>query len=357
MIEAVLKHYGVENYNAEVLASGLINNTWKVVSGKEEYILQRVNHNVFRKPFDVAENMQRIKVFLAKQNPDYLFVAPLTTLEGAELVYLENDGYFRLFPFVKGSHTINVVTHPDQAFQASYQFGKFTRLLANFNADILHATIPDFHNLTLRYKQFEDSLSLGNPERIRESEEAIKQIKDHTAIVDAYQRIQKSKSIRNRVTHHDTKISNVLFDDQEKGICVIDLDTVMPGYFFSDVGDMMRTYLSPANEEEKNLDLVEVRDDFFKAIVQGYLSKMRDELSAAEKELILYAGHFLIYMQAIRFLADHFNNDTYYGARYPGQNYIRATNQLRLLQQLEAKDVLFREIISRELKQPTHFIL
>lgn len=357
MIDSILKHYGILDYSAETLASGLINNTWKIVSGTEAYILQRVNQNVFKKPDEVAENMQRLKLFLAKQNPDYLFVAPLTTIEGEELVNIERDGYYRLFPFVKGSHTINVVSHPDQAFQASYQFGKFTRLLSNFNADVLHATIPDFHNLTLRYEQFEQSLRHGNAERIRESAGAIKEIKEHTSIVESFQRIQKNRSIPRRVTHHDTKISNVLFDDQGKGLCVIDLDTVMPGYFFSDVGDMMRTYLSPANEEEKDLDRIEVRDEFFKAIVQGYLSKMRDGLSSDEKDLILYAGPFLIYMQAIRFLADHFNNDSYYGARYPGHNYVRATNQLRLLRELEAKDGIFKDIISKELKQPTHFIL
>ena len=140
-----------------------------------------------------------------------------------------------------------------------------------------------------------------------------------------------------RVTHHDTKISNVLFDENGKGICVIDLDTIMPGYFISDVGDMFRTYLSPANEEVKDFNAIDVRDDFFRAIVQGYVSTMGTELTEEEKRLILYSGKFIVYMQAMRFLADYCNNDVYYGARYEEQNFVRAGNQLQLLKILTDK--------------------
>ena len=142
----------------------------------------------------------------------------------------------------------------------------------------------------------------------------------------------------------------MLFDDNGMGICVIDLDTVMPGYFISDVGDMMRTYLSPASEEEKDFTKIEVREDFFRAIVQGYLANMSDELTEEERGLILYAGLFLIYMQAIRFLADYCNNDSYYGASYEEHNFVRAGNQLALLKRLEEKSSKLDEIISTELK-------
>ena len=150
-----------------------------------------------------------------------------------------------------------------------------------------------------------------------------------------------------RVTHHDTKISNVLFDESGKGICVIDLDTIMPGYFISDLGDMFRTYLSPANEEVKDFNAIDVRDDFFRAIVQGYVSTMGTELTEEEKRLILYSGKFIIYMQAMRFLADYINNDVYYGARYEEQNFVRAGNQLQLLKILTDKTEILQKIVSR----------
>src|SRR5206468_9716554 len=135
--------------------------------------------------------------------------------------------------------------------------------------------------------------------------------------------IKVNPLFRQRVTHHDTKISNVLFNEQDKAVCVIDLDTVMPGYFISDVGDMMRTYLSPTSEEEKDFAKINVREEFFEAIVTAYLSEMKGQLTEIEKSHFIYAGKFMIYMQAIRFLTDHLNNDLYYGARYEGHNLIR----------------------------------
>ena len=150
-------------------------------------------------------------------------------------------------------------------------------------------------------------------------------------------------SFKLRVTHHDTKISNVLFNQEDKGLCVIDLDTVMPGYFISDVGDMIRTYLSPANEEEKDFSKIEIREEYFSAIWKGYMSEMNDELSTEEKNHFIYAGKFMIYMQAIRFLTDHLNNDIYYGAKYPGHNLVRAGNQAVLLQRLLEKEALLSD--------------
>lgn len=358
MISKVLSAYGIDESQSliEPLTSGLINNTWKVTRGNEQYILQRINDQVFRKPFHVAENIRLIADHLKKHSPSYLFVSPVANIQGDDIYHDAKTGYFRVFPFLTGSHTINVVSSTNQAFEAALQFGKFTRLLAGFDAQKLNITIPDFHNLTLRYQQFQTALKKGNPERIKQSKDLIAGISKYDQILKSYEKIRKSTFVKQRVTHHDTKISNVLFDNQGKGLCVIDLDTVMPGYFISDVGDMMRTYLSPANEEEKDFDKIEVREDYFKAIVNGYLSSMGDELSSEEQKLILYSGLFLIYMQAIRFLADYFNNDVYYGARYPDQNFVRAGNQLILLKRLDEKATLLEEIITGELRTKTHFI-
>ena len=350
MITTILESYGIHKESLiEPLNSGLINRTWKVTDGKRQFILQQINNNVFKKPYDVAANIRMIDEYLKERSPHYLFVSPISNLHNQDIVYEKEQGYFRLFPFIGGSHTIDIVSTPDQAYEAAFQFGKFAQLLSLFEVGNLNITIPDFHNLTLRYKQFETSLEVGNAERIRQSKELVAEMKKRTSILDEFEMIKKSKDVRLRVTHHDTKISNVLFNDKGKGMCVIDLDTIMPGYFISDVGDMMRTYLSPANEEVSDFTKIEVRDDFFRGIVQGYVTAMDNELTQEEQRLILYSGSFLIYMQALRFLTDYINNDIYYGAKYELHNFIRAGNQITLLKSMEDKKEVLQAIILKEL--------
>jgi Ser/Thr protein kinase RdoA (MazF antagonist) len=202
----------------------------------------------------------------------------------------------------------------------------------------------------LRYRQFEHSLRTGNEKRIRQSEAIIKELKDRIAIVNEFEKLRNNADVKERVTHHDTKISNVLFNANGDGMCVIDLDTIMPGFFISDVGDMMRTYLSPANEEEKDFTNIEIREDYFRGIVQGYAKAMSDKLTYAEKELFTYSGAFLVYMQALRFLTDYLNNDIYYGAKYEEHNLTRAGNQVELLRRMEEKKALLDAIVSEEVK-------
>ena len=358
MISTILYAYGIESdqCSAEPLVSGLINKTWKITCGQKAYILQRINDHVFKKPNEIAENIRMIDDYLKKKSADYLFVSPVKNLKQEEMVHDATEGYFRLFPFIQDSHTINVVTSPDQAFEAAFQFGKFTQLLAGFDASQLHTTIPDFHNLSLRFRQYVDSLKNGNMSRVKIAKPLIDDLKAFNHILTLYEKILVNPHIKKRVMHHDTKISNVLFDDREKGIAIIDLDTVMPGYFISDVGDMMRTYLSPANEEERDFSKIEIRDDFFRAIVHGYIRSMGEELSEAEHDLILYSGQFIIYMQAIRFLADYCNNDSYYEVKYEDNNLVRAGNQICLLKQLEEKAPVLRAIIRDELQTRSHYI-
>jgi Ser/Thr protein kinase RdoA (MazF antagonist) len=293
---------------------------------------------VFPAPAVIAENLRYLKIYFATHFPGYLFANPISTSQHEEMVFVHGEGYFRMFKFVAGSITFDTVDNPAIAFEGARQFGKFTRSLSAFNTRQLRITLPDFHNLSLRYQQFEAALNSGNHDRIKSCQPAIVFIKSQKSIVDLFNQIKLSPHFKKRVTHHDTKISNVLFDKNGKGLCVIDLDTVMPGYFISDVGDMMRTYLSPVSEEEHNLSKIEIREEYFQAIVDGYLSEMKDELSEEEKNHFVYAGKFMIYMQAIRFLTDHINNDIYYGAKYEGHNLMRCNNQLELLKQLLAKE-------------------
>lgn len=349
MLHSILAAYGLHQDQCAItpFGNGLINHTWKIETGNDAFILQRINDNVFKKPQDIADNITSLSQFLAKAKPDYLFVASLTSLQGRELVHDAKEGWFRMFPFINNSFTYDVVTSATVACEAARQFGRFTHFLSGFNAARLHCTLPHFHNLSMRYEQFEKAISEGNDTRINQSKESIRFLREHKDILITYEAICGNKAFKKRVTHHDTKISNVLFDAADKGLCVIDLDTVMPGYFISDVGDMMRTYLSPVSEEETDFSKIEIREDYFKAIADGYLSEMNGELTAAEKKAFVYAGKFMIYMQSLRFLTDYLNNDVYYGAKYAEHNLNRAGNQIHLLQKLIQKEaVLLKSIVA-----------
>jgi Ser/Thr protein kinase RdoA (MazF antagonist) len=335
MLEKILSHYAITpDAIIQPYGTGLINHTWRVTYLSQDYILQKINNTVFKKPQQIANNIQAIASYLEKEHPEYFFVSPVKTKNGESIVYLPGEGYFRLFPFIKNSCTHDVVQTPKQAFEAARQFGLFTKMLDGFPAETLKISIPDFHNLSYRYKQFEHAIQHGDPLRIKETRKSIQFLRSQDHIVAAYRNIVSGKEFKLRVTHHDTKISNVLFDKNDKGICVIDLDTLMPGYFISDVGDMMRTYLSPVSEEEKDFTKIHIREEYFEAILNGYLQEMASELSHEEIRHFVYAGKFMIYMQAIRFLTDYLNNDKYYGASYEGHNYIRTQNQVTLLERL-----------------------
>jgi Ser/Thr protein kinase RdoA (MazF antagonist) len=337
----IFAQYGFDEKDCMItpFGNGLINNTWLLEVKAEQFILQKINQQVFKSPLDIAFNIRLIAGYLHQHHPDYLFVSPLQTIDANDMAS-SVEGYFRIFPFVKGAHTIDVAERPEQAYEAAKQFGRFTKSLSGLDPAQLKITLPDFHNLTLRYQQFEQALWNGNKERIRQSKDLIEFISRQKTIVGEFEFCRTD--FKTRCTHHDTKISNVLFDENEKGLCVIDLDTVMPGYFISDVGDMLRTYLSPVSEEEKDFSKITIRKEFYNAIVKGYYDEMKDELSGTEKEQFLFAGKFMIYLQAIRFLTDHINNDIYYGSKYEGQNFVRAGNQVTLLQKLiDFKRALF----------------
>ena len=341
ILSSVLQAYNIDDKILAVqsFGTGLINHTWKFEAENKYYILQKVNVDVFKDPNAIAENIRNIGAYLKKHSPDYLFVSPMKTSRGEEMMFSDEEGggYFRLFPFITDSHSKDVLQNSLQAFEAASQFGRLTKLLSGFDVNSLKITIPSFHDLSLRFQQFMDSLKNGNNERIAQSASLIDFIKQESVIVTVYESIKNNPAFKKRVTHHDTKISNVLFNSDEKALCVIDLDTLMPGYFISDVGDMMRTYLPTVSEEETDFSKIEIRDEVYHAIVKGYRNEMESELTPIEEKHFFYAAQFMIYMQAIRFLTDHLNNDIYYGAKYHNHNFVRAGNQVVLLQELQKK--------------------
>lgn len=342
----VLSAYGFSpDVSVTPHGSGLINRTWLIQSAKGTYILQQLNQQVFAHPEQIAENIELVGHYLTEHYPRIVFPRPVKAAGGATLVDTGAGGQFRLYPFIDSSVTLDVVHTPAEAFEAARQFGGFTRMLAGFPAERLHQTLPGFHDLSRRYNYFEGALEKGDPDRIRKSAQLIDYLKAQQHLVTEYNNILSNPGFKLRVTHHDTKISNVLFDKQGKGICVIDLDTVMSGYFFSDVGDMLRTYLSPVSEEEQDFSLVRIRQPYFLAIVEGYLEEMYDELTPEEIGAFVYAGSFLIYMQAVRFITDYLMGDVYYGSKYEGHNYVRAVNQVTLLQQYTEQSAELQDIV------------
>jgi Ser/Thr protein kinase RdoA (MazF antagonist) len=344
MLHEILKEFGLSplNYRLRKYGTGLINRTWKVSDFKNDqrFILQQINKNVFKSPRDIAGNINRISKYLSNHHPEYLFVPHLPSTKG-DFIVTHKDEYYRLSPFVANSVTLDAVGTPNEAYEAARQFAKFTHLLADFNSSELNYTLLHFHDLTFRFAQFKEATKSASAERKAKAKGPIADALRHKNIAQTYDSIVNDKLIPYRVIHHDTKISNVLFNRQHKGLCVIDLDTVMPGHYISDIGDMVRTYLSPCNEEERDFSKIEIRPAFFSAIVEGYFLEMGTVLTQSEKEFFVYSGKFMIYMQALRFLTDYLSNDVYYNVNYPTHNLLRAQNQFVLLYKyLEAENIL-----------------
>ncbi len=333
MLNKILVAFGLKpsQYTVQPFGSGLINYTLKVSGNGQDYILQRINVNVFKSPDQIAGNLTLLQSYFSSTYPDYNFVAPLPSLAGDYLVKTDKGEYYRLFPFVKGSRTVDFISDNKEAFEAARQFGKFTCMLKDFDANQLKYTLTDFHNLKLRFDQFKTACQNAREENLMEAAQEVKEVYNHYTILQQYNQLITNNQVPVRVIHHDTKINNILFDDKQNGLCVIDLDTVMPGYFFSDVGDMMRTYLSPVNEEEQDFSKIHIREDIFMAICKGYMADMGKILTETEKQYFIFSGKLMIYMQAIRFLTDFLNNDIYYETKYPGHNLVRAKNQFDLL--------------------------
>jgi len=333
----VLQAYGLNpsEFSVERIDSGHINYTYKVEPG---YILQRINKNVFLRPQVLSQNLKVASSYLKQNAPDYLFLHAINATSGEDLVF-DKEGYpWRLFPYFKNTITINEVDTPQQAYSAARAFGLLSRHLSGCDVSKLEETIPRFHDLSLRYQQFKESLSKASDERKHLAHDLIDKYVHYDYLVNRYQSLVHGNRMHLRITHNDTKINNVLFErGTDKVVCVIDLDTLMPGYFLYDLGDMIRTFVSPASEEETEFSKIKIRKEIYQAIIDGYLSEMDSILTIEEKLLIPLAGSIMTYMIGLRFLTDFLNGDTYYQTSYLHQNMNRAANQLYLLELLESQ--------------------
>jgi len=341
------------DFTVKRFGSGLINHTFRLRFKKgrpnKDLILQRINTQVFKKPKRIAQNHRKAADYLAENCPNYFFLAPVPTADGKDLLEW-NGEFWRILPFVSHCITVNEANNPKQAYEAAKQFGKLAKNLSGIEIDSLQPTIPNFHNLTLRYSDFQSAITNAPLERKEEAEDLINAFHTYSGIAVTYEELKTVPDFRDRLMHHDTKINNVMLDDKTyEGVCVIDLDTMMPGKIISDLGDMVRTYVSPVSEEETDFDEIVIRNEYYDALMKGYLSEIGTDLTDTEKEVLFYAGQFMIYMQGIRFLTDFLNGDIYYATKYPAHNYNRAKNQLTLLEALNEKEKDLKHLIEKYL--------
>jgi thiamine kinase-like enzyme len=325
--------FGFDGVSVESLTEGLIHQTYKVTSlNGSSIILQQVNTNVFTNANLIVENYKILNNCLKEQGG--IIPAMLKTTNN-ESLWTEQNCHWRAFEYIENSYTENLPASAETIYGAAHCFGSFVRSLRSLDPKQLQPTILSFHNLDFRYKQFHGALEKCTAARRTKARELIRKIETRKYLVDFYKKLDVNKDFHLRPMHHDCKLGNILFDKLEKkAICPIDLDTTMPGYFFSDVGDMIRSMVSNSNESDP-AESVTINHDSYKAIMDGYQSGIKDTFTLTEVKYIHHSGLLMIYMQSMRFLTDYLSNDIYYKISYPQQNFFRATNQLALLEKLE----------------------
>ena len=328
----------LDNYIIEPVNGGLINNSYRVTNTdtKNAFLLQQINKEVFKRPEDLQHNYITLWHYTEFEFTGFFMPAPIMYDDSNSLFIDNNGNYWRGFEFINNSYSPLVAEKAQQGKATAKIFGKFTACLNELNINELKVVIPDFHNLSFRYQQFEDSLKTEIYERLSLALPVIDELKNRERYMHFFEIITESDEFKKRVMHHDAKIANVLFDKKSnKVICPVDFDTTMPGYYFSDLGDMIRSMACSYDENHKKFEKLDIRKSFYKAIVDGYMKAMKKELTPSEAKYIHFAGIIMIYMQALRFITDYLNGDTYYKTGYPGQNLDRSINQLTLLQRLE----------------------
>ncbi|MBK8846246.1 MAG: phosphotransferase [Bacteroidetes bacterium] len=325
-------------YEWDFIQAGLINSTYKIYSigGGNSYLLQQINTNIFTEPERISRNVAIISNYLKHHFPDYLFGHFIPSKTGNTLV-VDNGNTWRMQPFFENTYSINTIQTVEQAELTAYEFARFSAMLSNLDSSTLTPAIHDFHNLELRWNQFLAALKSASEERLATAQNEIVTLHNFQHLVGMYTDIVSNKLLPLRIIHADTKINNILFDvATHRPLCIIDYDTIMPGYFISDLGDMLRTMLCIGDENCNDKKQLLIRNDFYHAIIRGYKNGMDGIWSSLEDRYVDYAGQFMTYMQALRFLTDYLNQDIYYKINYETHNLDRAKNQIYFLNQLSS---------------------
>jgi len=337
--------------------SGHIHDTFRVETvenEKDDYILQRLNTGVFKNIPELQENIERVTQHLHRK----LLNVPGSDLKrecltlvqaknGRSWMEDEDGNFWRMFIFISNHITYDIVDTPEKAFEGGRAIGRFQALLSDLPGKPLYETIPSFHDVEKRIDNFINTLEKDPVGRVKESIRETDFILKRTGKMKIVQKLAREGKIPVRITHNDTKFNNILFDENGKSLGIIDLDTVMPGYFHSDFGDAIRTGANIAAEDEDDLTKVRMDIDLFEAYARGYLSETSGTLNAIEKENLAFAPLIMTYEQAIRFLTDFVDGDKYYRIHHKQHNIQRTRAQLRLLESMEEQFDEMKKIIRR----------
>ena len=335
--------FAIEGAIAEIkpLGNGLINDTYKVTTEgcNPDYVLQRVNHNVFKDVELMQNNIEAVtrhirgKLEAAGETDIDRKVLKFIPVKGSSKTYIYDepeDKYWRVSVFIPDAVTEETV-NAEYSYFCGKAFGNFEAMLADI-PDTLGETIPDFHNMELRSRQLKEAVANDTAGRVNDPEvqAILKDLAEYDEEMCKAERMYREGVLPKRICHCDTKVNNMMFDKEGNVLCVIDLDTTMPSFVFSDFGDFLRNAANTVAEDSPEIEKVAFRMDIFKAFAKGYIESASCFLTPVEKENLPYAALLFPYMQAVRFFADYINGDTYYKIQYPEHNLVRTRNQVAL---------------------------
>lgn len=341
-LDSIILHFPEVKEVREVtpLTSGLINQTYKVTTADaaKGYILQCINHHVFTDVDLLQHNIECVTRHIRRKleerhetDIDRKVLRFLST-DAGKTYYFDGEKYWRMCFFIPGSKTLEAVT-PESSYLVGLKFGEFEAMLADI-PDRLGETIPNFHNMEFRLQQLREAVSADKAGRLAKVQALVDAIGRDADEMCCAERLHREGKLPKHICHCDTKVSNMLFDDEGRVLCVIDLDTVMPSFVFSDFGDFLRSAANTAREDEPDLQKVHFNFEIFKPFAKGYIQSAKSFLIPLEIEMLPYAVALFPYMQAVRFLADYLNGDTYYHTDYPEHNYVRTQAQYKLYEEV-----------------------
>lgn len=359
-LRKIAAEFAIEGIISEIkpLGNGLINDTYKIETEGEspDYVLQRINHSIFKDVELLQKNIEAVTEHIrhklessGEKDIERKVLRFLPAKEGGKTYVFKDGKYWRIAVFIPDAKTFETV-NPEFSEYAGRAFGKFEAMLADIKED-LGETIPDFHNMELRLRQLVDAVNENKAGRMAETEvkEILKEIDKYGEQMCMAEKLHREGLLPKRICHCDTKVNNMLFDKDGSILCVIDLDTVMPNYIFSDFGDFLRTAANTLAEDDPDIERVEFRMDIFKAFTKGYLEGTKSFLTPVEKENLPFAACLFPFMQAVRFFTDYINGDIYYKIKYPEHNLVRTRNQMKLFRSALSKAEEMRAYIEKEL--------
>ncbi|CAN5435570.1 phosphotransferase [soil metagenome] len=360
-LASVVKAFALHGAYLEALpyGSGHINDTFAVAISQSgtrvRYIFQRINQRIFTQPAALMENIQRVTEAARSELSSRAGVVDVTrrTLQvipardGKPYHRDEEGAYWRCYPFIEGARTYDIIQNSGQAYQAARAFGEFQALAARLEGPRLHETISAFHDTRSRFEKLRAAVKADPKDRLKEVSAEWDFVQQREKVVDVLLDLAARGDLPERVTHNDTKLNNVMIDDTTgEGICVIDLDTVMPGLALYDFGDMVRTATSPAAEDEKNVSLVQMQMPMFEALARGYLSSAGGFLTPVERVYLPFSGKLIALEIGIRFLTDYLEGDTYFKIKRPEHNLDRTRTQLALVKSIEEQEAAMNTLIA-----------